>query len=147
MDSIRIWRDEVRRNLSALYKNLTFCNRSGEISGEKARIERFLLIISVEYGALERDRERHCGIEQVAERVRAFDAVRQPGAVLLVGAVRRKRLGRADERGSLTGFAEQPLDPLQAAAGKAAAVRQMEYAAHVVQRVINRSGRDAHPVD
>ena len=56
-----------------------------------------MLIIPLQNSALERDRERHRRIEQVGERVRAFDAVRQPRAVRLVGAVRGKWLGRADK--------------------------------------------------
>lgn len=53
MDSLRKQEDEVIRNLSKVYKNLLFVHATGEIRGEKARIKRFLLIISVEYGALQ----------------------------------------------------------------------------------------------
>ena len=55
MDSLRKQEGEVIRNLSDDLNILFFWNVAGEISGEKARIERFLLIISVQNGALQRN--------------------------------------------------------------------------------------------
>lgn len=53
MDSLRKQEGEVIRNLSEGLNILFFWHVAGEISGEKARIEWFLLIISVEYSALQ----------------------------------------------------------------------------------------------
>ena len=146
MDSLRKQEGEVIRNLSDDLNILFFWNVAGEISGEKARIERFLLIISVQNGALQRNGQRHGSIEQIEEGIRAILVICGPDTVLLIGAVGGQRLFRPDKCGSQTGLSHQAFQVQQAAADMAAAVGQMQDAAHVVQRAVHRGGGNAHAV-
>ena len=98
--------------------------------------------IAVKNGALERYRERDRCIEQVTERLGPLAAGALPRAVLTVRAVRRKRLGRTDERGGETGFADQVLKPAQMTERSGTLMRQMVHPPHIVHRVEYRSGRD-----
>lgn len=63
IDSLRKQEGEVIRNLSDDSNILFFWRVASEICGEKARIKRFLLIITVKHSALQRNGQRHGGIK------------------------------------------------------------------------------------
>ena len=66
--------------------------------------------------------------------------------MLLIGAVRRERLCRTDERGRKTGFADQVLETLQTGERRGALMREMVHAAHIVHRVVDGGRRDVHAI-
>ncbi len=56
---------KVIRNLSMAVVKLISDRVPVEIGGEKARVEGFLLVITVEHRALEGNREGHGGVKQI----------------------------------------------------------------------------------